>query len=195
MSSFIGHGLAALTIGKIFESKAPLNSKFIWQGFLVLCAFAPDIDYAVDALNLVNNKGLRITHSLGFCLILPSLAMLVIFFIDRKNMFWGGIQSFLACSSHLILDLLVGGRQPDPLLYPLSKRLIGVAIGILPSAASLNPFNYYLYRNTLIECGILIPLFLIILNGVGKLKLNKFVFVGLGGIFLFFLILSLKLSR
>jgi membrane-bound metal-dependent hydrolase YbcI (DUF457 family) len=195
MSSFIGHGLAALTIGKIFESKAPLNSKFIWQGFLVLCAFAPDIDYLVDRLNLKNNDELRITHSLGFCLILPVLAMLILLFIDRKNMFWGGLQAFLACSSHLLLDLLVGGRQPDPLLYPLSKRLLGVAGGILPSAASLNPYNYYFYRNTLIECGMLIPIFLLILNGMGKLKLNRLSFIGLSGIFLFFLILSLRMSR
>lgn len=195
MSSFIGHGLAALTIGKIFESKTPLNSKFIWQGFLVLCAFAPDIDYVVNSLNLKNNNGLRVTHSVGFCLILPILAILTLSIIDRKNMFWGGLQAFLACSSHLLLDLLVGGRQPDPLLYPFSSRLIGVTYGIFPSAASLSPFNYYLYRNSLIECGILIPIFLIILNGVGKLKLNKYVFASLGGIFLLFLIWSLRLSR
>lgn len=195
MSSFIGHGLAALTIGKIFEAKTPLNHPVIWRGFLVLCAFAPDIDYLVDSLNLSNNKGLRITHSVGFCLLLPILAMLVLLFIDRKNMLWGGLQAFLACLSHLLLDLLVGGRQPDPLLYPFSSRLIGVASGILPSAASLNPFNYYFYRNTLIECGILIPIFMIILNGVGKLKLNRLIFLGLGSIFLFFLIISLRLSR
>lgn len=195
MSSFIGHGLAALTIGKIFEGKTPANSPYIWRGVLVLCAFAPDIDYLVDSLNLNNNKGLRITHSVGFCLILPILATSVLLFIDRKNMLWGGLQAFLACSSHLLLDLLVGGRQPDPLLYPFSTRLIGLANAILPSAVSLNPFNYYLYRNILIESGILIPAFLIILNGIEKLKLNKFVFAGLGCIFLLFLIISLRLSR
>ena len=195
MSSFIGHGLAALTIGKIFESKTPLDSKFIWQGVLVLCAFAPDIDYVVNSLNLKNNDGLRITHSVGFCLILPILATLILLIIDRKNMFWGGLQAFLACTSHLLLDLLVGGRQPDPILYPFSSRLIGVTYGVLPSAASLNPFNYYFYRNSLIECGILIPIFLIILGGIGKLKLNRYVFVSLGGIFLLFFLLSLRLSR
>ena len=195
MSSFIGHGLAALTIGKIFESKAPLNSKFVWNGFLILCAFAPDIDYVIDRLNLKNNDEIRITHSVGFCLLLAFLTMLILLFIDRKNMFWGGLQAFLAGSSHLLLDLLVGGRYPDPLLYPFSNRAIGLANAILPSSASLNFFNYYFYRNTLIECGILIPAFLIFLHGIEKLKLNKFVFAGLCGILLFFLIISLRLSR
>ena len=195
MSSFIGHGLAALTIGKIFEAKTPANSPYIWRGFLILCAFAPDIDYLVDSLNLKNNDELRITHSIGFCLILPVLTMLVLAFIDRKNMLWGGLQAFLACSSHLLLDLLVGGRYPDPLLYPFSSRVIGLGNGILPSAAKISLFNFYFYRNSLIECGILIPAFLIILHGVEKIKLNKFIFVGLSGIFLFFLIISLRLSR
>lgn len=195
MSSFIGHGLTALTIGSIFRVKTDFKHYWLWQFFLILCAYAPDIDYLVDSLNLNNNNGLRVTHSVGFCLILPVLAMLVLFVIEKERMWWGGLQAFLAGSSHLLLDLLVGGRSPDPLLFPFSNRLIGLVSGILPSAGSLNPFNYYFYRNSLIECGILIPVYLIILSGVGKLKLNRFVFVGVGTIFLFFLIWSLRLSR
>lgn len=195
MSSFIGHGLAALAINQAFESDKPLKERLLWQSCLLLCVYAPDIDYAVNSLNLIQNNGLRITHTIVFSLIAPVVLMILLFLFDRKNLFSRGLQACLAGISHLFLDLLVGSRNGDPLFYPLSKSKIVFPFGLLPSAGSIGFSNYYFYRNTLIEAGILVPAFVLMLAIFGKLKLNKFVGFGLFCVFAVSLAVSIGLKR
>lgn len=195
MSSFIGHGLAALTIGKVFEAKTSFKHKLIWQFFLILCAFAPDIDYLIPSLNSINNGGLRITHSIAFSLILPIFGTVYLSLFDRKNLYWGGFQACLAGLSHLLLDLLVGSKQGDPVLFPFWNSAIGLHFGVLPSAGKISLSNYYFWRNLLIESGILIPIFIMSLYLAGKIILNKIVPISLVIIFLICLVWSINLSR
>lgn len=195
MSSFIGHGLAALAINQAFESEKTLKERLLWQSCLLLCVYAPDIDYAINSLNLVQNNGLRITHTIAFSLIAPVILIVLLFLFDRKNLFSRGLQACLAGMSHLFLDLLVGSRNGDPLFYPLSKAKIILPFGILPSAGAISFSNYYFYRNTLIEAGILVPAFVFILAILGKLKINKLVGFGLFCVFALSLIASISLKR
>lgn len=195
MSSFVGHVLAALTIGKLFEEKTTFAQKAVWQTCLVACAFAPDIDYVIASLNFVNNSGLRITHTIAFCLILPIFLMFFLFLFRQKNVFWKGMQAALAGISHLFLDLLVGSRQGDPLFYPLTKQKIVLPFGILPSAGEIRLTNYFFYRNTLLELGILLPVFLLILHFAHKVKINKLTAFCLLCIFAVALVWSISLKR
>ena len=195
MSSFVGHGLAALTIGKAFEENTTFKQKVLWQTGLLLCAVAPDIDYLVRPLNSINNGGLRITHSIAFSLILPILLTLFFFLFERKNIIQKGIQACLAGLSHIFLDLLVGSRHGDPIFYPLLKKEITLPFGILPSAGRISFSNYYFYRNLLIEIGILIPAFTLILFLAGKFKINRLMIIGLLSVLITFLIWSVNLNR
>lgn len=195
MSSFVGHGLAALTIGKAFEKNAAFKSYLLWQACLILCVYAPDVDYIVPSLNRYNNGGLRITHSIAFSLILPVLFIFFLTIFDRKNLFWKGLSLCLAGLSHLFLDLLVGSRNGDPLFYPFFNKAIALPFGILPGAGAVKLSNYYFYRNLLIEIGILVPAFIFILVILNKLRINKFVSIGLFCVFVIFLVWSFNLKR
>lgn len=195
MSSFVGHGLAALTIGKAFEENTTFKNQILWQICLVACAFAPDIDYVIPSLNSINNDGLRITHTIAFSLITPIFLIFFLFLFKRKNVFSYGFQAILAGFSHLFLDLLVGSRQGDPLFYPLSRQKIVLPFGILPSAGEIRFSNYFFYRNLLLELGILVPVFILILYFANKVKINKLSAIGLLCIFAASLYWSINLKR
>jgi hypothetical protein len=49
------------------------------------------------------------------------------------------------------------GVTPLPLLWPFSSAAFAAPAGILPSAGGVRLSNYYLYRNLVIEIGILAP--------------------------------------
>lgn len=68
------------------------------------------------------------------------------------------ICAVLAGLSHLALDFLVG-VTPLPLFWPLGPAAFSSPVGILPSAGRVQLSNYYLYRNVLIEVGVLAPLY------------------------------------
>ena len=162
MSSFIGHSLAALTVS--IDSKHNKNSPyyhygFLWILWLIIVALAPDLDYIISFLNPSANEGLRITHSLFTCQLLPLLTLIYLKFKDKGNTIFliGGIQVILAGFSHIALDFLVG-VTPLPLLYPLSNQVFKLPFGILPSAGKISLFNYYMYYNLGIELGVLLPL-------------------------------------
>jgi len=46
-----------------------------------------------------------------------------------------------------------------PFFWPFPGSEIQSPIGLLPSAGHLNWANYYLWRNLIIECGVLLPAF------------------------------------
>jgi membrane-bound metal-dependent hydrolase YbcI (DUF457 family) len=160
MSSFLGHSLAAYSLFSLDRLKRPFTLwRAVWLAWLVVLASAPDIDYLVPALAAPAHQGSRITHSIIFSLILPLLSIGVLYFLkgleSQRRLL--SICAVLAGLSHLVLDFLVG-VTPLPLLWPLDSAAFASSIGILPSAGKIQLSNYYLYRNVLIEVGILAPL-------------------------------------
>ncbi|MGF1522629.1 MAG: hypothetical protein ACFBSF_09970 [Leptolyngbyaceae cyanobacterium] len=45
-----------------------------------------------------------------------------------------------------------------PLLFPVNHTLFKLPLGLLPSAGRIQLDNYFLYRNLLIELGVLLPI-------------------------------------
>ena len=160
MSSFIGHSLAAYTLFSIDRGdKEPTLKRSGWLGWFIVLASAPDIDYLVPALAYPANGGLRITHSIALSLVLPLLTVLALFLskVPKEKRMVLSICLILTGLSHLLLDFLVG-VTPLPLLWPVVPTVFSSALGILPSAGRIQFSNYYLYRNVLIEVGVLAPL-------------------------------------
>lgn len=162
MSSFLGHGLAAYTLFALDRRMWPSRRHgAMWLGWLVVLASAPDIDYLVPALGSPAHQGSRITHSVAFSLILPLTSVGVLYFVkglQSRQRRWLSMCAVLAGLSHLALDFLVG-VTPLPLLWPFGSTAFVSPVGILPSAGRIRLSNYYLYRNVLIEVGVLAPIF------------------------------------
>ena len=161
MSSFVGHSLAAFTI---YSCHKPRRSKkwhrFFWLGWLTILGLVPDLDHFVPFLHQSAHHQMRITHSLTFALFLPivTLAILVFCGVRGKTLKIRSLQVICAGLSNPILDLLVG-VVGIPLFWPFSGQLFKLPFGLLPSAGALYLTNYYLYKNLLIELGVLMPLF------------------------------------
>jgi inner membrane protein len=161
MSSFLGHSLAAYSLFSLDRWGRPFTLwRAVWLAWLVMLASAPDIDYLVPALRSPAHQGSRITHSIAFSLILPLFSVGVLYFVKGLKSQRGllSICAVLAGLSHLVLDFLVG-VTPLPLLWPLDSAAFAAPVGILPSAGRIQLSNYYLYRNVLIEVGVLAPIF------------------------------------
>lgn len=159
MSSFLGHSLAALSTYSVEKQPTSLK-KMYWLGWLIVIASAPDIDHIIRSLRLtVDYQVIRITHSFLLSLLLPfaTIFVLVILGYKGRSLITRSQQVILAGLSHLALDLLTGVNSL-PLLWPFSTETFKLSFGLLPSAGLLNPFNYYFYRNSLIEMGVLVPL-------------------------------------
>jgi inner membrane protein len=160
MSSFLGHSFAAYTIASAArQGSVSLLWKSCWAGWLIALASAPDLDYLIPTLNSSAHHGTRITHSIAFSLALPLFTCAALYLAigpesQRRSL---SICAALAGLSHLALDFLVG-VTPLPLLWPLSAAAFVSPVGVLPSAGRIQIFNYYLYRNLLIEAGILAPI-------------------------------------
>jgi inner membrane protein len=185
MSSLIGHSLAAIAINMAMpkannpaaRDQTPSRQKrwgdLLWLGWLITVACAPDLDYVIPSLHPSAHGGMRITHAIISCLILPIASILVIVVgswrSHRNNLALRSppelkphickkaVQLLGAGLSHPLMDLLVG-VTPLPLFFPLSENLFKLPFGILPSAGKIDLTNYYLYRNLGIELGILLPL-------------------------------------
>lgn len=200
MSSFIGHSLAA--IGTSSVEKRAISPKTIgWLGWLIIIASAPDIDHISNALRLTfDGETIRITHSIVLSLLLPFCTILVLILLGCKGRFLiiRSQQVILVGLSHLVLDLLTGVNKL-PLLWPFSTKIFKLPFGILPSAGGVNLLNYFLYRNLLIELGVLIPLVymaFLISHGTSNTRSQKIVMIG--GLLLIsicFMVWSFTLSR
>lgn len=173
MSSFFGHSLAAL--GTYFvEKPASFNTRKYWLVWLIIIAAAPDIDHIVPAFQPISNyQIIRITHSILLSLVLPisTILLLILFGSKGRSLILRSQQVILAGLSHLGLDLLTGVNRL-PLLWPFSTENFKLSFGLLPSAGGINLFNYFLYRNLLIELGVLVPLvfFIYLIN---NFKINN----------------------
>jgi len=158
MSSFIGHGLAALTLSALGPSTGP--RRWGWLAWLVVLAWAPDMDYVAAPLRLPGTPIIRVTHSLVGCLVLPLATMAFLYVRGERGAMWRwrALQAAGAGLSHVMLDLLVG-VTPAALLWPLSRETFLLPFGVLPSAGWPKLTNPLFYRNLLIELGVLLPLF------------------------------------
>ena len=159
MSFFLGHSLAAYSLFSLDRRKWPSTLwGAVWLAWLVALASAPDIDYLVPALGAHAHRGSRITHSVAFSLILPLFSVGVLYSVRglKSQHRLLSVCAVLAGLSHLMLDFLVG-VTPLPLLWPLNAAAFASPVGVLPSAGRIQLSNYYLYRNALIEVGVLAP--------------------------------------
>ncbi len=171
MSSFVGH---ALTAGAIYVASPKANRSFTfrnagWLGCLLLASIAPDLDYLLPFLQKSQHGGIRITNSFAFSLVIPALVCLGLWLarIRGRELWLRSLQITLAGLSHIVLDYLVG-VHPSPLFWPLSREEFVSPIGILPSAGALRFSNLYLYRNLLIEVGVLLPLYFVFIIGIRR---------------------------
>lgn len=161
-------------------------------------ALAPDLDYAVPALQASHHHGLRITHSILVSLLLPLTTGVWLMFrknkdVQRLSLRSHPLEAVFAGLSHLVMDLLVG-VTPLPLLWPLSSHPLKLPFGILPSAGRLQLGNSLLYQNLGIELGVLVPasiVFLLTVRGKG----HPLVIAGLSLMSLYFMVWAAQLAR
>jgi inner membrane protein len=197
MSSFIGHTLAALTLSTL---EAPSRrGHWVWTAWLVVLALAPDVDYAVSALRLPGPPVIRVTHSLVGCLCLPLVTLAVLRLRGERGSVWSthALQALGAGLSHVVLDGLVG-VTPAALLWPFSRETFRLPFGVLPSAGRLRLSNPLVYRNLLIELGVLVPLCVGFLLGraEGHRSAKRVLLLGgLGLVSLAFMAWAASLSR
>jgi hypothetical protein len=193
MSSFIGHGLAALTLSALAPRVSP--RRWAWTAWLVLLALAPDADYGFPVLVLPGTPPLRTTHSLVGCLALPLLTVvgLRLLRVQGRTLAVRGAQAAGAGLSHVVLDLLVG-VTPAALLWPLWDERFRLPFGVLPSAGRPRLDNPLFYRNLLIELGVLVPLFTSLVLARAR-RLRAAILIGLAAISLGFMAWAASLPR
>jgi inner membrane protein len=157
MSSIVGHGLAGVAVCLACNRAADRRALWALPAFVFL-AVGPDLDYfaiwwwhAQPVLRLTHTLLFAVTTSLLMWGLTASLRM-------RLPANIPFLALLLASVSHPLLDLLVGAHGL-PLLWPFTDRQVALPFGLLPSAGRLALDNYYLWRNLLIELGILVPLF------------------------------------
>ncbi|WP_421568066.1 metal-dependent hydrolase [Stenotrophomonas sp. PD6] len=152
MSSIVGHAAAGVT-AYLCSARSNRRTRGSLLPFVVLAVCA-DIDYLAVWLAGYDATP-RFTHSFLFAL---SAAVLVHCILRRcTTLRLPVVWLMVASASHPVLDLLVGAH-PVPLLWPFGAD-VSIAVGVLPSAGTLKLGNYYLWRNLLIELGVLLPVF------------------------------------
>lgn len=156
MSSLVGHATAGFTVFLCCHHARGASKRVAVM--YVLLAICADVDYlAVWGLGYSAHP--RVTHSILFALVASLLARTALRSRDSTTVPIAGL--LIAGLSHPILDLLVGAHG-IPMLWPWRTE-VSLAIGVLPSAGTLDPTNYFLWRNLLIELGILLPFFALLI--------------------------------
>ena len=188
MSSLIAHLAAGATAYACRPSPMPRWLNWPLLAACLLLAVLPDLDYllwwgwriAVEP---------RITHSLGFALASTGIAWLML--RGRAS----GLALFAAAASHEWLDFLVG-VHPAPWLWPVAGTPFVSPLGVLPSAGRLDFSNFYLWRNLLIELGLLGPVMLALCaTRQPALRLTRPAWLGLATVAVVSLAWSLSLPR
>ncbi len=191
VSSIAGHAAAGITAYLCCNRWACAPSRWAVVPFAFL-AVCPDLDYlAVWLLGYAASP--RITHSLLFALV----ASLLVHRLTRRPASARLPTAWLlaASLSHPLMDLLVGAH-PVPLLWPIAAE-IAVPVGLLPSAGALSAGNYYLWRNLIIELGVLLPPFALAVAASRHATPRRVLAwaVGIAPVWAAFLIGSLALAR
>lgn len=178
MSSLLGHSIIGLSVSRLSEKK---TNSWKWTLWIMFLAIFPDINYV--ALWILGTQTIfEFSHSIGFVIILPTISILFLKYKREQNLVSKALQLFMASFSHLLLDLLVG-VYPKAYLWPFNNYKLTLPFGILPSAGKLDLHNYFLYRNLLIELGILLP-FIGIIHLLKKRRETKHFIIKLTSLFL-----------
>ncbi|MDR7299675.1 membrane-bound metal-dependent hydrolase YbcI (DUF457 family) [Pelomonas aquatica] len=194
MSSLIAHVAAGITAYACRSSPGPRVRSLPLLAACVGLAVLPDLDYLLWWWLRIQVEP-RITHSLGFAAASAGLAWLLL--CGWCSAGWASLALilFTAAASHELLDFLVG-VHPAPWLWPLSGALFVLPQGLLPSAGRLDWGNVYLWRNLLIEAGVLGPVMLAICASRRPgLRLPKLTWIGLAAVALAALAWSVSLPR
>ena len=155
MSSAIGHCVAALGIAEVARP-AEARLRVGWVAALCVVACAPDVDYLLSAMGYVFSA--RVTHSILAATALPVAAVVLVRLLRASLVRTRIAVALLAAGlSHLILDLLVG-VIPLPVFWPFLQAEVSLPFGVLPCAGAVQIGNPYLYRNLLIELGVIVPI-------------------------------------
>lgn len=126
---------------------------------------APDLDYlAVWWFGYAANP--RISHSLVVALAAVAIVHRMTEDKGRARLPFGLLLA--AGVSHALLDFLVGAH-PVPLFWPFDEGVIS-PVGVLPSAGALAFGNVYLWRNLLIELGVLLPVSALLIAVCGSYR-------------------------
>lgn len=177
MSSFLGHAITGFAIAKF----SPQKNSWLWLGWLTFLAMSPDVSYLFIWL-FEYQSIIDYTHSIGFASILPIITSFILWLKKIPQLKQKILLMFAAAYSHLVLDLLVG-VFPKPLLWPFYGKKVTLPFGVLPSAGALYLSNFYLWRNLLIELGILLPMIGLVYLWINR-KLLKWKKAGLMALFL-----------
>lgn len=160
MSSLIAHLAAGATAYACRSSHERCTVDAPLLAASVVLAVLPDLDYLLWwAAGLQLEP--RLTHSLGFAAASAALAWVLLSLTSPRQRRMAAVAPvlFAAAASHELLDFLVG-VHPSPWLWPLTSASFVSPLGLLPSAGRLEFANLYLWRNLLIETGVLGPVML-----------------------------------
>lgn len=165
MSSILGHILVGAAIGD--NAGANLKKqKVILCLFYVALSIAPDLDYLPNWLFGLNMEP-RYSHSVGGCFFISIMGLVPIIYYFGQTLTKASIVLVFASPlSHILLDFMVGVHK-NPIFWPFISNTYASNFGVLPSAGRLSITNLYLWRNLVIELGILAPLTLI-LSATGR---------------------------
>lgn len=158
MSSLVAHAATGAAIFFAQSSRPPFKTS-VGAAACVLLALLPDADYLAWWLLRLQIEP-RITHSLLFCCA-SALGFWLIWRRLAKSTCPALTVLMLAACSHLVLDFIVG-VHPLPLLWPLTSSAWASPFGVLPSAGRLALGNFYLWRNLLIEIGVVFPVLMLV---------------------------------
>ena len=194
MSSLIAHVAAGITAYVCRSSPEPRVRSLPLLAACVGLAVLPDLDYLLWWWLRIQVEP-RITHSLGFAAASAGLAWLLLHGWRSPHRALLALILFASAASHELLDFLVGVHS-SPWLWPLSGALFISPLGLLPSAGRLDVSNVYLWRNLLIEVGVLGPAMLAICAARRPgLRLPKPAWIGLTCVGIAALAWSVSLPR
>ncbi|MES2316853.1 MAG: metal-dependent hydrolase [Pseudomonadota bacterium] len=127
-----------------------------------LLAMLPDFDYLPIWLFGIRQEP-RVTHGVLFCILAGMVAWRITRHWQAKKIGArpiGLIGFILAPLSHLVLDFSVGAHSL-PLFWPFPNGELMSPISLLPGVIHGCSFmNYYLWRNSILESLVLIPVLL-----------------------------------
>ena len=135
---------------------------------VVLFSWMPDMDYGLRSFVALDPR-VRWSHSFVFVFSIWGVFAGALTLWQRLA--WPGVclRPFLglalaAVLSHLFMDWLIGSSWGDPLLWPFDMTQYSSPFGILPSSPKFTMSNSHMYKNLLIETGIIGPVSLLLLT-------------------------------